>query len=155
MDGDRVAGTAPTNRETVARGLERFLEEARAIRRFRHSNVVQAQPDIWKPGAVSPSSKPFCKPRAAEERRSRSGGRPPSGAVDAGTEPRRPAVSCTAEIGTTPLRLARPTVGLIPTSPFANERQTIEPSVSAPTAVAQRFADAAAPDRSSNRTDCG
>ncbi len=42
VDGDRVAVTAPTNRETFAWGLERFLEEARAIRRFRHPNVVQA-----------------------------------------------------------------------------------------------------------------
>ncbi len=42
VDGDRVAVTAPTNRETFAWGLERFLEEARAIHRFRHPNVVQA-----------------------------------------------------------------------------------------------------------------
>ncbi len=42
VDGARVAVTAPTNRETFSWGLERFLEEARAIHRFRHPNVVQA-----------------------------------------------------------------------------------------------------------------
>ncbi len=41
VDGARVAVTAPTNRETFSWGLERFLEEARAIHRFRHPNVVQ------------------------------------------------------------------------------------------------------------------
>ena len=45
-----------------------------------------------------------------------------------------------------PLRLTMPTVGLIPTRPFADEGQIIEPSVSVPTAAAQRFADVAAPD---------
>ncbi len=42
VDGERVAATAPTNQETFAWGLERFLDEARAIHRFRHPNVVQA-----------------------------------------------------------------------------------------------------------------
>ncbi len=41
-DGWRVSATAPANRETFAWGLERFLEEARAIHRFRHPNVVRA-----------------------------------------------------------------------------------------------------------------
>ena len=45
-----------------------------------------------------------------------------------------------------PLRLTMPTVGLIPTTPFADEGQMIEPSVSVPTAAAQRLADVAAPD---------
>ncbi len=43
VDGERVAATAPTNQETFAWGLERFLDEARAIHRFRHPNVVQAR----------------------------------------------------------------------------------------------------------------
>ncbi len=42
VDGERVAATATTNQETFAWGLERFLDEARAIHRFRHPNVVQA-----------------------------------------------------------------------------------------------------------------
>ena len=42
VDGDRVAVPATTNRETFTWSLERFLEEARAIHRFRHPNVVQA-----------------------------------------------------------------------------------------------------------------
>ena len=42
LDGERVAATAPTNQETFAWGLERFLDEARAIHRFRHPNVVRA-----------------------------------------------------------------------------------------------------------------
>jgi hypothetical protein len=45
-----------------------------------------------------------------------------------------------------PARLINPSVGLIPTIPFADEGQTIEPSVSVPTATAQRFAETAAPD---------
>jgi hypothetical protein len=45
-----------------------------------------------------------------------------------------------------PARLTRPTVGLIPTSEFADEGQTIDPSVSVPIAAAQRFADGAAPE---------
>ena len=42
VDGSRVAATAPTNQETFAWGLERFLDEARAIHRFRHPNVMRA-----------------------------------------------------------------------------------------------------------------
>src|ERR1700720_1326158 len=49
-------------------------------------------------------------------------------------------------MGMIPARLINPTVGLIPTKAFAEEGQTTEPSVSVPTAMAQRFADAAAPD---------
>ncbi len=42
VDGERVAATATTNQETFAWGLERFLDEARAIHRLRHPNVVRA-----------------------------------------------------------------------------------------------------------------
>ena len=45
-----------------------------------------------------------------------------------------PAVSCSAEIGTMPARLMSPSVGLIPTTPQADAGDTIEPSVSVPTA---------------------
>jgi hypothetical protein len=53
-----------------------------------------------------------------------------------------PALSCSAEMGTMPSRLARPRVGLIPTSPFCPDGQTIEPSVSVPTATVARSAAA-------------
>ena len=49
-------------------------------------------------------------------------------------------MSCVCEIGIIPARLTRPTVGLIPTIEFADDGQTIEPSVSVPTATAQKFA---------------
>jgi hypothetical protein len=49
-------------------------------------------------------------------------------------------------MGMIPERLTNPTVGLIPTMPFADEGQTIEPSVSVPIAAAQRFAAMAAPE---------
>jgi hypothetical protein len=49
-------------------------------------------------------------------------------------------------MGMIPARLTRPTVGLIPTREFADEGQTIDPSVSVPMAAAQRFADAATPE---------
>ena len=45
-----------------------------------------------------------------------------------------PAVSCSADIGTMPCRLTRPSVGLMPTTPQALAGQTMEPSVSVPTA---------------------
>src|SRR5262249_60204964 len=45
-----------------------------------------------------------------------------------------------------PARLIRPRVGLIPTIPLADDGQTIEPSVSVPTATAHRFADTATPE---------
>ena len=45
-----------------------------------------------------------------------------------------------------PLRLTRPTVGLMPTSPLIEEGETIEPSVSVPTATAHKLAAAAAPE---------
>src|SRR5436853_1392499 len=48
-------------------------------------------------------------------------------------------------MGTTPARLIKPTVGLIPTRPQCEEGAVIEPSVSVPMEIAQRFADVAAP----------
>src|SRR5437016_10858353 len=46
----------------------------------------------------------------------------------------------------TPDRLTRPSVGLMPASPFADAGHATEPSVSVPTAAAQRFAPVAAPE---------
>src|SRR5512136_1887719 len=51
-----------------------------------------------------------------------------------------PAVSCEWAIGTMPERLTNPIVGLIPTMPQQDEGETIEPSVSVPTATAARLA---------------
>src|SRR4051812_29375973 len=45
-----------------------------------------------------------------------------------------------------PERLTSPSVGLIPTRPHADDGQTIEPSVSVPTATAHRLAAVAAPE---------
>src|SRR6478672_9806587 len=45
-----------------------------------------------------------------------------------------------------PDRLTRPSVGLMPTSAFTFEGDTMDPSVSVPTAMAARFAAAAAPE---------
>src|SRR5690349_15927266 len=67
-------------------------------------------------------------------------------AASATVRPCGPTVSCVCEIGTTPARLVRPTVGLIPTTPFAFDGQTMLPSVSVPSAAAQKFADTDAPD---------
>ena len=55
-----------------------------------------------------------------------------------------PAVSWLCAIGTMPLRLTSPSVGLMPTSELLFDGETIDPSVSVPTAAAQRFAAAAA-----------
>src|SRR3954471_8519117 len=49
-------------------------------------------------------------------------------------------------MGTIPLRLNRPSVGLIPTRPLLLEGDTIEPSVSVPTATTARLAAIAAPE---------
>src|SRR3954469_21040422 len=57
-----------------------------------------------------------------------------------------PAVSWLALIGMIPLRLNSPSVGLLPTSPFAPDGQTIDPSVSVPTAAVARSAAAATPE---------
>src|SRR6266496_2721174 len=51
-----------------------------------------------------------------------------------------------ALIGTTPARLHSPSVGLIPTSPLAPDGQTIEPSVSVPTAATARSAAETTPE---------
>src|SRR5579863_7342666 len=45
-----------------------------------------------------------------------------------------------------PLRLRRPSVGLMPTRPLLLAGDTIEPSVSVPTATATRLAAVAAPE---------
>src|SRR5580692_5650783 len=52
-----------------------------------------------------------------------------------------PAVSWTGESGTMPVRLTRPAVGLMPTTPQALDGETIEPSVSVPTASGAKPAD--------------
>src|SRR5206468_9663344 len=57
-----------------------------------------------------------------------------------------PAVSWLCAIGTMPVRLTRPSVGLMPTSPFVVAGDTIDPSVSVPTAAAARLAAMAAPE---------
>ena len=57
-----------------------------------------------------------------------------------------PAVSWLCAIGMMPARLTRPSVGLRPTRPTAFDGQTIEPSVSVPTATAARLAAIALPD---------
>src|SRR5437879_6969920 len=49
-------------------------------------------------------------------------------------------------MGIIPARLTSPSVGLMPASPLADDGQTIEPSVSDPTATVHRFAEVAAPD---------
>src|ERR1700689_1203071 len=71
---------------------------------------------------------------------------PSNVAASATVRPIGPAVSWLWEIGIIPARLTSPTVGLIPTIPFADDGQTIEPSVSDPTATAQRLAETAAPE---------
>src|SRR5271169_1904853 len=48
-------------------------------------------------------------------------------------------------MGITPVRLISPTVGFTPTNPFTEDGLTTEPSVSEPTAAAQRLAAVAAP----------
>src|SRR5580658_5944673 len=57
-----------------------------------------------------------------------------------------PAVSCVLEIGMMPARLINPTVGLIPTTPQTELGETIDPSVSVPTAMAHRLALTATAD---------
>src|SRR5918911_4200930 len=57
-----------------------------------------------------------------------------------------PAVSWLCAMGMMPARLTTPSVGLMPTIPHVPEGQTIEPSVSVPTATRQRFAETAAPE---------
>src|SRR5215831_5780048 len=52
-----------------------------------------------------------------------------------------PALSCASDSGTMPARLTRPRVGLRPTTPQALDGETIEPSVSVPTARGAKPAD--------------
>src|SRR6266850_6871429 len=59
---------------------------------------------------------------------------------------RGPAVSWLWAMGMIPARLTRPTVGLMPTTPHALAGLTIDPSVSVPTATAQRLALTATAD---------
>ena len=42
IDGPRVAAARPEDRAVFAWGLDRFIDEARSIHRFRHPNVVRA-----------------------------------------------------------------------------------------------------------------
>ena len=57
-----------------------------------------------------------------------------------------PAVSWTGDSGTMPVLLTRPAVGLMPTTPQALDGETIEPSVSVPTASAASPAETPAAD---------
>ena len=57
-----------------------------------------------------------------------------------------PGVSWLCAIGTMPVRLNRPSVGLMPTSALLLDGDTIDPSVSVPTATAHKLAAAATPD---------
>src|SRR5438045_5580123 len=57
-----------------------------------------------------------------------------------------PAVSWLCAMGTMPVRLTRPSVGLMPTRPLVAAGDTIDPSVSVPTAAAARLAAIPAPD---------
>ena len=57
-----------------------------------------------------------------------------------------PAVSWLCAIGMMPALLTRPSVGLMPTMPQVWLGQMMEPSVSVPTAAAQRLAATAAPE---------
>jgi MFS family permease len=57
-----------------------------------------------------------------------------------------PAVSWLCAMGTMPVRLTRPSVGLMPTTELLFAGETMEPSVSVPTATAARLAATAAPD---------
>ena len=57
-----------------------------------------------------------------------------------------PAVSWLCAIGMIPVRLTSPSVGFIPTNPLLFAGETMEPSVSVPTATAARFAAIEDPD---------
>src|SRR5689334_3517432 len=57
-----------------------------------------------------------------------------------------PAESWRCEIGTMPSPGMRPMVGLMPTMPFTDDGETMEPSVSVPTAAAHKLAATATPD---------
>jgi hypothetical protein len=57
-----------------------------------------------------------------------------------------PAVSWLWAMGIIPDLLTKPRVGLIPTNEFAEEGQTIDPSVSVPMAATHRLAATADPE---------
>ena len=57
-----------------------------------------------------------------------------------------PAVSCVEEMGMMPERLTSPTVGFKPTMPQDDAGETIDPSVSVPTATVHRSAATATPE---------
>src|SRR5215208_416991 len=65
---------------------------------------------------------------------------PSSAAASATVRPKGPTVSWLWAMGITPDRLTRPSVGLMPTIELTEAGQTIEPSVSVPTATAARAA---------------
>src|ERR1700724_350512 len=62
-------------------------------------------------------------------------------AASAPEVPIGPAVSCARDSGTMPARLTGPRVGLMPTTPQALDGETIDPSVSVPTASGPNPAD--------------
>ena len=67
-------------------------------------------------------------------------------ATSATQRPMGPAVSCRGERGTTPRPLTMPMVGFKPTSPLLAAGDRMDPSVSEPTATAQKLAAADAPE---------
>src|SRR5215213_6584107 len=80
----------------------------------------------------------------AASRESAPASTPSSAAASATVRPRGPTVSWLWAMGITPDRLTRPSVGLIPTTELTDAGQTIEPSVSVPTATAAKAAAMAA-----------
>ena len=52
VDGWRVAASSADRREIFAWGLDRFIEEARSIHRFRHPNVVRAHRYMERTGTA-------------------------------------------------------------------------------------------------------
>ena len=50
--GGRVASMSPEQREVFAWGLDRFIDEARSIHRFRHPNVVRAHRYVKEHGTA-------------------------------------------------------------------------------------------------------
>src|SRR5215210_8462769 len=65
---------------------------------------------------------------------------PSKAAASDTVRPKGPTVSWLWAMGITPERLTRPSVGLMPTTELTEAGQTIEPSVSVPTATAARLA---------------
>src|SRR5687767_14345892 len=69
-----------------------------------------------------------------------------SAAASATVRAKGPTVSWLWAMGITPEQLTRPRVGLMPTTELTDAGQTIEPSVSVPTAAAARLAATATPE---------